>query len=372
MGSVLFIAHRFPQPSEGFLLRDLAWLAENGYEFTVLTGRIADRALWNAHGLPPDRLVEAPWLWCFPARALFGIARRAGLLALRHADYADGILAAAHGRGAGRVHALFGGLPALAAAVAAQRLGVPFSASVHAADVYTVRPAYLQVLAEADMLVACNSTVAEFVRARLGVRAPRIAVIRHVFEASDWQVREPAAGGYIAALGRFVEKKGFDVLISAMARLAQARLVLAGSGPLEARLREQARNSRGHIEFAGWLAGGLREMVANLGVPGVVAVPSVEPASGDREGIPNVLLEAWALRLPVVATRAGGITEVARDGENALLAPAGDVAALAGALNRVLADATLARRLGAAGRRTLEADFAPAATAGRLAKCLCV
>lgn len=75
------------------------------------------------------------------------------------------------------------------------------------------------------------------------------------------------------------------------------------------------------------------------------------------EGLPPTLLEAWAARLPVVATPVGGIPEVAVDGENALLAPPGDAAELAERMRALLEEPELGRRLGAAGRALVEARF---------------
>jgi glycosyltransferase involved in cell wall biosynthesis len=113
---------------------------------------------------------------------------------------------------------------------------------------------------------------------------------------------------------------------------------------------------------------GLRERVHLLGdVADTVALYEaidLFALSSLREGLPNALLEAMAMRVPVVAAAVGGVPAVVRDGENGLLYPAGDVGALIATLWRGLADAPLRDRLGGAARRTVEAGFT---FAGRMA-----
>jgi glycosyltransferase involved in cell wall biosynthesis len=99
----------------------------------------------------------------------------------------------------------------------------------------------------------------------------------------------------------------------------------------------------------------------------VVAVPSVVAPDGDRDGVPNVLLEGLAAGCPVAASRAGAIAEAIEDGVNGLLVPSGDAQALAAALKRLLEDAGLRARLRAAGHTTLTRDFDAARNAAALA-----
>jgi len=89
----------------------------------------------------------------------------------------------------------------------------------------------------------------------------------------------------------------------------------------------------------------------------VFVLPCVEARSGDMDGIPLVLIEAMALGVPVVSTDISGIPELVRPGENGLLVRPGDAAALAGALEGLMADPDRATRLAAAGRITVETEF---------------
>ena len=98
--------------------------------------------------------------------------------------------------------------------------------------------------------------------------------------------------------------------------------------------------------------------------------PSEIAADGDRDGIPNVLLEAMATALPVVTTPVSGIPEVVRDGENGLLVPPADAAALAAAIERLAGSAALRERLGAAARRAVIAQFGEARNLAQLVELL--
>lgn len=151
----------------------------------------------------------------------------------------------------------------------------------------------------------------------------------------------------IGAVGRLVDLKNHRLLIEVMATLAprfpDARLVLIGTGPLDAALREQAVSAgvADRVVFAGQ-----RSEVAQLVQAfDVFAMPSL------TEGLSIALLEACATGLAIAATAVGGNVEIVRDGETGLLVPPGDAAALADALSRLLADPPLRARLGDGARR---------------------
>jgi glycosyltransferase involved in cell wall biosynthesis len=158
----------------------------------------------------------------------------------------------------------------------------------------------------------------------------------------------------VLGVGRLVRKKGFEYLIDAVAGLAlrrpRLRLVLAGEGDLRAEFEHRIA---GHgigdrVSLPGVLL--QDDVAAALAAADVVAVPSVKDPSGNVDGLPNVVLETLASGTALVASPAGGIGAVVRDGETGLLVPEGDPAALGAALLRLLDERELAARLGAAGR----------------------
>ena len=172
------------------------------------------------------------------------------------------------------------------------------------------------------------------------------------------------------SVGRLVEKKGFTDLLAALGLLrtrgVRFRCVIYGEGPLRDALEHQ-RRALG-LEDVVELAGQRRqdEVAAELTRAQVFALTPCVTADGDRDGVPNVLAEAMASGLAVVATPVGGIEDLVRHGDNGLLAPPHDAAAIADAIGELLADTALRERLGAAARRTVEADFDLDTAASRL------
>ena len=158
----------------------------------------------------------------------------------------------------------------------------------------------------------------------------------------------PAGATLVLALGRLVEKKGFTHLVEAAAGLPDVHVVIAGQGDLREALLRQARACGAAVCFPGNLE---RDLMARaLAAADVVAIPSVVDSAGNVDGLPNTLLEALAAGRPVVSSRVAGIPDVVRDGENGLLVPQKDAAALRAALLRLAGDGTERERLGRAAR----------------------
>jgi glycosyltransferase involved in cell wall biosynthesis len=225
----------------------------------------------------------------------------------------------------------------------------------------------------ARVITVCGPFAQQLARAgvasdRLRVRHNSITAPAPVSEGEKLALRERlgVAEGerLVLAVGRFSREKGHVDLVRALAamrRLAPAlavKLVLVGEGPERARVAAEAHASglAEHVIFAGHT----NEVRHFYAVAEVLALPS------HSEGSPNVLLEAMAAGLPVVATRVGGVPEIATDGETALLVPPRDTAALASALARLLADPALASRLGTSAQSLVITRFSPEAYARSL------
>jgi glycosyltransferase involved in cell wall biosynthesis len=197
-----------------------------------------------------------------------------------------------------------------------------------------------------------------------GVPADRCVLIENGIDIEEFSRRHPvpeakARQGIppgrlcVGAVGRLSPEKGFDLLIEAVDRLLNKgldlELVIIGDGEEQPRLQEmieqRARGDR--IRLLGYRAD-LRELYEAMDV---FALSSL------REGLPNVLLEAMALEVPVVATRIAGVPRLVADGVNGLLVHSGSVDQLAGALARLLNDADWRRKLGQAGRETIGACY---------------
>ncbi len=170
----------------------------------------------------------------------------------------------------------------------------------------------------------------------------------------DWL---PPATRLVLALGRLHRNKAFDVLIRAVARLPEAMLLIAGEGPerasLEALARREGVGSR--LSMPGWRD----DAAALLAAADMLVCPS------RHEPLGNVIIEAFAARVPVVAAASQGPLELITSGVDGLLAPIDDPVALAAAISTVLDDPALAARLAAAGRARFEAEFALAPVLSR-------
>ena len=171
----------------------------------------------------------------------------------------------------------------------------------------------------------------------------------------------------VLAGGRLVSKKGFEYLIDAVRTLAGShsglQLLIAGEGDLAESLRARAAGLP--VQFLG---NQTQDAVARFAAAAdVIAVPSVRDDAGNVDGLPNFALEALASGTPVVATVAGGLPQAITDGDNGLLVPERDPAALAAAIARLLASPASAREMGARARARVARDHSWAHTAERMA-----
>jgi glycosyltransferase involved in cell wall biosynthesis len=169
-----------------------------------------------------------------------------------------------------------------------------------------------------------------------------------------------AAGGEnIVSVGRLVPKKGFDLLIRAFARLDRphVRLRIAGDGPERAALvaLAEAEGVADRVDFLGALPHA--EALAMIRSGAIFALPCRTSSTGDRDGIPVVLMEAMAAGKPVIAGRLETIAELVQDGTSGLLVPPDDVSALTQALRRLVDDPAAGKAMGLAGRRHVDAEF---------------
>jgi glycosyltransferase involved in cell wall biosynthesis len=175
----------------------------------------------------------------------------------------------------------------------------------------------------------------------------------------------------VLAAGRLVDKKGFDVLIEACALLRDRGIPftcrIVGEGPRRRALARavQRRGLEPVVALQAWAS--TDEVIRLLAKARAFVAPSRIGRSGDRDGIPNVVLEAMAAGRPVVSTAVSGIPEAVVDGVTGLLVAPGDATALADALEKVLTDAALARSLGAAGFHRAIEEFDLERSSSRLA-----
>lgn len=264
---------------------------------------------------------------------------------------------------------------------AAQMRGLGWGFSAHARDIWTT-PDWekAEKMADARFGVTCTAVGAEHLKA-LAPEPGRIRLLYHGLDLTRFppppKAREPRTGAdpeqpvQILSVGRLVEKKGYGDLLAALADLPRSmrwRFIHIGGGPLGETLKNRAA-SYGFAHRIQWRgARTQQEVIAAMREADIFVLPSREAGDGDRDGLPNVLMEAASQALPCVATRFSAIPEFVEHGVTGLLVPPGAPGALAEAIRTLALDPERREALGAAARRRLTGQFGAAANADLLAQ----
>lgn len=194
-------------------------------------------------------------------------------------------------------------------------------------------------------------TPSAFARDRLiqgGYPADRIVVVPNCVVADDYHP-EHRAGDHTLYVGRLSREKGLEVLVRAAAETG-ARVKMVGDGPLRPALERMIGESGADVELLGFRSGD--ELSAAVQAASAVVMPSI-----CHDNCPLAVIEAMAWGKPVIGSRVGGIPELVRDGEEGLLVPHGDAAALGAAMVRLQGDPALAEQMGRAGRERVETYY---------------
>lgn len=389
MRLVLSVDH-FPALSETFVVEELAALRRAGHEVRVETGEWAaaraelpdpPRIDCLADDPLPRRLADLAWLAARRPRAMLADAR-AQRGWRRHEPVRPLRILAPMARrlargGERHVHVHFAGPAALDAMRLRRLLGISYSVTAHAYEIYRAPANLAEKLGGASVAAGvCDATVGDL-RAIAGPRhRARVHKIAMGVDARRFRRRTPYPGGrHVVSVGRLVEKKGFVHLVDAAALLrdrgvALDRVTIAGEGPLQGEL--EARIAHHGLQGTVVLAGPRQpaEIPALLETADVFALPCVIAADGDRDALPVVLQEALAMEVPVVGSDVAGLPEVIQEPWGRL-APPGDAAALAAALADVLERPPPERaEMGRAGRRFAIAERDSDLWAGRLVELL--
>ena len=262
---------------------------------------------------------------------------------------------------------------------AARLAGRPFSISAHARDIWTI-PDWekAEKLADARWAVTCTESGAR----HLETLAPgKVTLLYHGLDletfppppapvAGDRDGTDPAAPVRLLAVGRAVPKKGFDRLLRALAALpAGVRWSLTHiGGGAEAKALKTLATSLGVTDRIVWQGAQAQTAVLEAyRAADLFVLPCVVAPDGDRDGLPNVLMEAQSQGLACLSTRLSGVPELIADGETGVLVEPDDVPALTAALIRLIADPAERARLGAAGQARVRAAFDNRAELDRLA-----
>lgn len=272
--------------------------------------------------------------------------------------------------GAGWLHAHFIHTPASVTAYASLITGLGWTCSAHAKDIWTAPDWDLaEKLREMAWVVTCTRAGFDRLKQLVGTRGT-VHLSYHGLDLTRFARPDPAGSlrdgtdpadpVRLISVGRAVEKKGFDTLFHALSRLPPAlhwRLEQIGGGPDLPMLRALAweLGIADRISFRGALD--QADVLARYRASDVFALACKIAADGDRDGLPNVLVEAASQRLACLSTTISGVPELFTDGLNGLLVPPEDAAALADALERLIRDPALRARLGDAADARVRHDF---------------
>lgn len=345
------------------------WLASNGRAFLPALHRVARRrplGLLGACVAAFADSVRARRLWWSLPRKVF---LRDLLLGVA---LADRLLAAGDVR---HLHAHFAHGSTTVTWYASRITGVSFSFTGHARDIYTERlnPGGLlpRKIRAARFVVTCTEANRRHLRS-LG-EGTDVHRVYHGLNADFARIlayggEAPARNGRFRVLGvgRLVAKKGFDVLVEAIAILADRgvpveAVIVGHRAPLEPEVGPEleraisARGLEGRVHLLASMT--QQELFDEYRRASVFCLPCRVADSGDRDGIPNVMVEAMACGVPVVGTEVSGVPELVVSGRNGLLVPPEDLEAVADALARLYRDPDLARALGRRGEATVRERF---------------
>lgn len=398
--TVGIVVKGYPRLSETFIAQEMLGLQRRGLSFRIISLRrptdAATHPVHEAITAPVDYLPEylhedagRVWRGWRAARRLpgYGRALRTWLNDLRRDPTPNRgrrfgqacVLAAELDPGITHLYAHFLHTPASVARYAAMMRGISWSVSAHAKDIWTT-PAWekREKLSDTAWAVTCTAIGARHLK-DLAPTAERVELLYHGLDTSDFPPpgarskrdgRDPHAPVTIVSVGRAVQKKGYDDVLAALRALPfdlNWRFVHVGGGALATRLK-QAADIMGLSDRIDWRGALPRSgVIAALQDADIFVLASKIAPDGDRDGLPNVLMEAQVMTLPVVATSVSAIPELIDDRVNGRLVKPGDYTALAAALEELIGDPSARLRLAAAGRARVLGEFSAEAGLDRLA-----
>lgn len=273
------------------------------------------------------------------------------------------------------LHAHFANDPTTIAFFVNWLIGLPFSFTAHAKDIYTEDSEFLaQKIASAQFVITCTGYNQQYLKALSGQKT----LVHEIYHGINLQTFAPVTrtrqghAALILSVGRLVPKKGFLILLEALHQLHERGLKfqchIIGAGPQEIIIQERITELglTGQVRLMGKMP--QTELRRAYATADIMALACQVTADGDRDGIPNVLVEAMASGIPVVSTRISGIPELIENGVNGLLVPEKEPQALAEALEQLILKPEMAESLALAGSRVVEQKFDVNVNAQRVAR----
>ena len=398
---IVFLLKGYPRLSETFIAEEILGLERRGFDIRIVAMRHpTDGRLHPVHAEIAASVSYLPeYLHHAPLRVLrswWALRRRPGLAdawrqfrrdlrrdlsrnRIRRFGQAL-VLAAELPTGVVQIHAHFIHTPASVAGYAATMTTLPWTCSAHAKDIWTSPDWDMkEKLDAARWTVTCTAAGLGRLQALSSPGKP-VTLLYHGLDLGRFRPlqllrprrdgSDPADPVRLLAVGRAVEKKGFDLLVEALATVPADcawRLVHVGGGPELPKLRAEAER-RGFADRIDWL--GPQDQTAVLEQyhqADLFVLPCRIAGDGDRDGLPNVLVEAQSQGLACLSTRVGGVPELIEDGINGGLVPSENPTALTAALIDLMRNPDLRRAYGRAGQDRVARLFDSGASLDRLA-----
>lgn len=375
--NVLYVLGTFPKLSESFVLSELYELDRRGHEVAVcalnrpteeITHREFDRldvpigyvdrpAYTDVPELVSEKTLNPSVLRQAGYRAPVRTHAANLLRAKRCLEFVETLDWEVE-----HVHTHFARRSRFAALFVASYLGVPFTVTTHAADLYSqpVKPCTGTLLRSADRIVTISEYNRRHVRAEFAEDTP-IDVVRAGISPEKFDPSGPTVDGRVLTVGRFVEKKGWPYALGAIARVAEElpdlQYHVVGSGDLEPELHRivERRGIESTVTFLDNVDDD--RLLRELDEAQCFLLPCVVAASGDRDGIPVAIMEAMAMETPPVSTTVSGIPELVAHERNGLLVEPRDVAAASRAVRRMLSADEQRRTYARRARETVRREF---------------
>lgn len=380
----------YPKVSETFILEEILGLERLGlplhiYSLSLPTDNVFHRAgervqarISYVPSVSPRTLLSlladhARLLFRHPFRYLDTCAytlRTAGPGRLWQFLRAGALAALCRRHGITHLHTHFISDPTTIAELVRYFTGLPFSISAHAKDIYLSAAGELRrKMAAARFTVTCTEYNLQHLAA-IAASGTRVQRMYHGIDLGRFcpdvdAIRDKAtvisSHPLLLSVGRLREKKGFPTLIAACRKLMDAGIAfdcrIVGYGPEQERLQHliDTQGLTDRVQLLGKLT--QDEVIRLYRSATMFVLPCRIASDGDRDGIPNVLLEAMAMALPVISTPISGIPEVVEDHQTGLLVPPGDASALATAMLSILTQTGMGQKLGQAARARVSSRF---------------
>ncbi len=375
---ILYILTRFPVPTETFILNELREVLRQGLDYDLFSFHVDRAAALEPpySEVPAKQLPRAHHLQCLSALVYF--IRRDPSTVLRilgkkyckkthHALQAFYLARWCMQHHTSHIHAHYAYHSTSAARIVSALTGITYSFTAHANDIFKSSWQMREKIEDSLFCATCTGYNREYLGKTCGAALlPKIHKVYHgidmdLFRPNARNVRMEDSICRIVSVARLREKKGLNYLLMACAELQKTGLELnatiVGDGPDRERLESLAHRLgiREHVRFTGSIQH--EEVKKILAASEIFVLPCVVASDGSRDGIPNVILEAMAMELPVVSTHVSAIPEAVVHEQTGIIADPEDPAGLAQAIVHLHSNPDMRQRLGIHGRKRVKELF---------------